>query len=46
VKDAGRPGLYGPGVPGPIQARGQDERREMRVGLAQLCDQVSALTVG
>ena len=39
VQDAGRPGLDGPGVLGPVQARGQDQRRELGVGVAQLGDQ-------
>ena len=46
VQDAGRPGFHGPGVILPVEARGQDQRREERVGLAQVLDQLDPLTVG
>src|SRR5215211_823263 len=46
VQDAGRPGFYGAGVILPVEARGHDQRREERVGLAQVLDKLDSLTVG
>src|SRR5215204_6638366 len=45
MQNTGRPGLDRPGMLGPIQARGQYERREVRVGFAQFPDQLGALPV-
>src|ERR671917_134931 len=45
VQDPGRPGFDRPGVLRPVQARGQDERREVRVGFVQLPNQLGTLSV-
>jgi hypothetical protein len=46
VQNTRRPGLDRPGVVCPVEARGQNQRREEWVGLAQVPDQLEAVAVG